>query len=112
MSANSEASLQGMRVKVEYRLNQVEVGTSTIYRLQYIYRRGSGQASMVQGKVTEVELGVGPMGETQGKGRRNPRGHGSGDESESGGMSHGKSEGYSGWPMGSVLGVSTTPVPI
>ena len=67
MSANSEASLQGMRVKVEYRLNQVEVGTSTIYRLQYIYRRGSGQASMVQGKVTEVELGVGPMGETLGK---------------------------------------------
>ena len=73
MSANSEASLQGMRVKVEYRLNQVEVGTSTIYRLQYIYRRGSGQASMVQGKVTEVELGVGPMGETQEKGRGNPR---------------------------------------
>ena len=67
---------------------------------------------MVQGRVTEVALGVGPIGETQGKGRRNPKGHGSGDESESGGMSHGKSEGYSGEPMGSVLGVSTTPVPI
>ncbi|KAI0708791.1 hypothetical protein C8Q72DRAFT_799414 [Fomitopsis betulina] len=59
---------------------------------------------MVQGKVTEVALSVGPMGETQGKGRRNPRGHGSGDESESGGASHGKGEGYSGWRIGSVLG--------
>lgn len=43
VSANSEASLQGMRVKVEYGLNQVEVGTSTIYQLQYIYRRGLGR---------------------------------------------------------------------
>ena len=72
MSANSEASLQGMRVKVEYRLNQVEVGTSTIYRLQYIYKRGSGQASTIQGRVTEVELGVGPIGEILEKGRGNP----------------------------------------
>lgn len=67
---------------------------------------------MVQGRVIETELGKEPMGDTQGKGRRNPKGHGSGDESESGGMSHGKHEGYSEWPMGSVLGVSTTPVPI
>ena len=78
-----------------------------------VYIQERPRASLgVRTGVTGTELGKEPMGDILEKGRGNPGVMGVGNESESGGMSHGKSEGYSGGPMGSVLGVSTTPVPI